>query len=84
MRGQRQAKATLFWQMEADILRMVVMRLYAQFRDLGMRSRVVMTIHDAIYVEAPREEEQEARKLLKEEMGLAVELPVVPMEVDLG
>jgi DNA polymerase I len=83
LRERRRAKATLLQQEEADLLRMAVMRLYARFRDLGMKSRVVMTIHDAVYVEAPDEEAQAARNILKTEMEAAVEMPVVPLEVDI-
>ena len=42
-----------------------------------------MVIHDAIYVEAPQEEEERARLLMKEHMEKAVELPVVPLEIDI-
>ena len=49
-----------------------------------MKSGIVMTIHYAIYVEAPLEEEDRARELLKATMENLVELPVVPLEVDLG
>jgi DNA polymerase I len=83
LRERRRAKATLLQQEEADLLRMAVMRLYARFRDLGMKSRVVMTIHDAVYVEAPDEEARAARNILKKEMESAVEMPVVPLEVDI-
>ncbi len=81
-REQRQAKATLLQQMEADILRMAVMRLYASFRDQGMRSRICMVIHDAVYVETPFEEADQVRAEMKTIMEDAVELPVVPLEVD--
>jgi DNA polymerase I len=80
---QRQAKATLLQQQETDILRMAIMRLYAEFRDLGMRSRVVMTIHDAVYVEAPNEETIKAKNILRAAMEAAVEMPFVPLEVDI-
>jgi DNA polymerase I len=83
LRERRRAKATLLQQEEADLLRMAVMRLYARFRELDMKSRVVMTIHDAVYVEAPDEEAQAARNILKTEMETAVEMPVVPLEVDI-
>ena len=82
-RERRKAKATLLQQEEADLLRMAVMRLYARFRDLGMKSRVVMTIHDAVYVEAPEEEVEKARDILKTQMEAAIEMPVVPLEVDI-
>ncbi len=83
VRERRQAKATLLQQEEADLLRIAMMRLYSSFRDRGMRSRIVITIHDAVYVEAPDEEEHEARRLLKTQMEEAVEMPVVPLEVDI-
>jgi DNA polymerase-1 len=82
-RERRQAKATLLQQEEADLLRMAVMRLYARFRDLDMQSRVVMTIHDAVYVEAPEEEAEKAKEILKSQMEAAVEMPFVPLEVDI-
>ena len=41
-----------------------------------------MTIHDAIWVEAPHEETETARWLIEETMISAGEL-VVPLEVDL-
>jgi|WetSurSiteA1Bulk_404760.scaffolds.fasta_scaffold762052_1 DNA polymerase I len=62
---------------------MVVMRRYARFRDLGMKSRVVMTIHDAVYVEAPEKEAEEAKEIMKAQMEAAVEIPLVPVEVDI-
>ncbi len=66
--------------MEADLLRIAVMRLYATFRDLSMKSRIVMVIHDAVYVEAPVDEEERARHWMKTIMENAVEMPIVPLE----
>jgi DNA polymerase I len=83
LRERRQAKATLLQQEEADLLRMAVMILYARFRDLGMSSRVVTTIHDGVYVEAPEEEAEKAKEILKAQMEAAVEMPFVPLEVDI-
>lgn len=80
---RRSAKATLLQQMEADILRMAVMRLYTKFRDLCMKSRIVMVIHDAVYIEAPEEEAHQARYWMKVVMEDAVEMPNVPLEVDM-
>jgi len=82
-REQRQAKATLLQQMEAEILRMALMRLQTTFRKEGMKSRVVITIHDAVYVEAPLEEADKAKRLMKSHMEAAVEMSLVPFEVDI-
>ena len=83
LRERRRAKATLLQQEEADLLRMAVMILYARFRDLVMQSRVVMTIHDTVYVETPEEEGEKAKELLKAQMEAALEMPFVPLEVDI-
>jgi DNA polymerase-1 len=81
---QRQAKATLLQQAEAEKLRIAVMMLQAHFRNTGMKSRIVKTIHDAVWVEAPEEEAEEARQLTMTIMENAVELPIVPLEVDIA
>ena len=47
-----------------------------------MKSRIVMIIHDAVYVEAPEEEAEQARHWMKKIMEDAVEMPIVPLEVD--
>ncbi len=49
----RRAKATVLQQSEAEILRMALMNLIGSFRQKKMKSRVVMILHDAIWVEAP-------------------------------
>jgi DNA polymerase-1 len=77
------AKASLLQQMEADILRIAVMRLYTKFRSLGMKSRIVMVIHDAVYVEAPEEESEQARYWTKAIMEDTVEMPIVSLVVDI-
>ena len=51
--------------------------------ELRKLSSLVMTIHDAVYVEATQEEAQGVRDLMKEEMEAAVEMPIVPLEVDI-
>lgn len=47
-------------------------------------SRPVLILHDAIWVEAPKEEAVEARIMLERAMKDAVELSLVPLEVDFG
>jgi DNA polymerase I len=78
----RQAKATILQQSEAEILRMALLSLVGTFRQRRMKSRVVMILHDAIWVETPEEEAEEAKRLLEQSMVGAVELPSVPLEVD--
>jgi DNA polymerase I-like protein with 3'-5' exonuclease and polymerase domains len=70
-------------QIEADTLRIAFMSLEAKFRQLKMKSRIVMTIHDAVYVESSEEEEELARYWIKRIMEEAVEMPIVPLEIEI-
>ncbi len=47
-----------------------------------MKCRIVMIIHDAVWVEAPKEEVERTRTLMEEIMTNAVEFPLVPLEVE--
>jgi DNA polymerase I-like protein with 3'-5' exonuclease and polymerase domains len=47
-----------------------------------MKSRVVMIVRDAIWVEAPAEEAEEANRLLEQSMISAVDYPFVPLDID--
>jgi DNA polymerase I len=79
----RRAKATVLQQSEAEVLRMALMNLIGSFRQKKMKSRVVMILHDAIWVEAPMEEAEKAKRLLIESMRGAVEYPSVTLDVEL-
>jgi DNA polymerase-1 len=78
----RRAKATVLQQSEAEVLRMALMNLIGSFRQKKMKSRVVMILHDAIWVEAPEKEAEEAKRLLEQSMISAVDYPFVPLDVD--
>ena len=80
--GKRRRR--ILQQSEAEVLRMALLSLVGTFRRKKMQSRVVMILHDAIWVEAPEDEAEEARRLLEHAMKNAVEMPFVPLEVDFG
>jgi len=48
-----------------------------------MKSRIVMMIHDALWVEAPNEEENVVKRLVRRIMTTAGRLRV-PLEVEFG
>jgi DNA polymerase I-like protein with 3'-5' exonuclease and polymerase domains len=70
---QLEARATILQQAEADVLTLAVVSLYGRFRKRNMKSRIVMVIHDCIWVEATEAEAGEAKSLLIETMRGAVE-----------
>jgi DNA polymerase I len=80
---QREARATILQQAEADVLTLALVGLYGIFQRRSMKSRAVMTIHDCIWVEAPKEEADAARNIIEDAMRNAVEYPLVPLEIEI-
>jgi len=81
-RVERQFRVTWPQQIEADLIKTAMLRLDRIFRRRNMKARIVMMIHDAIWVEAPQEEESEVRRLVRRMMTTAGRLRV-PLEVDI-
>jgi DNA polymerase I len=78
---ERSFKVTWPQQIEGDLIKTAMVRLDRIFRRRGMGARIVMMIHDALWVEAPREEENEVRHLVERMMTTAGKL-TVPLAVD--
>ncbi|MCD8212146.1 MAG: DNA polymerase, partial [Oscillospiraceae bacterium] len=49
----------------------------------GLRSKLILQVHDELLVEAPKEEAEQAKTIIGEEMRHAAELSV-DLEVDIG
>jgi DNA polymerase-1 len=79
---ERQFRVTWTQQIEADLMKTAMVRLDRIFRRRNMKARIVMMIHDALWVEAPLQEEPEVRRLVKKMMTSAGEL-AAPLEVDI-
>ena len=58
-----------------------VQRLHDRLLAEGLKSRLILTVHDELLVETAVEEEQEVRKILAEEMHGAAQLSVM-LEID--
>jgi DNA polymerase I len=78
---ERSFRVTWPQQIEADLIKTAMVRLDRIFRRRGMGARIVMMIHDALWVEAPHEEENEAGHLVERMMATAGEL-IVSLAVD--
>jgi DNA polymerase-1 len=76
----------------ADIIKIAMIRLYEALRARGMRSRMILQVHDELVLECPEEELAEAATLVREKMEgafaldapLKVELEAGPNWYDLG
>ncbi len=78
---ERRFRITWPQQIEADLIKTAMVRLDRIFLRRNMRARIVMAIHDALWIEAPREEAEQVRHLVRKMMTTAAKLRV-PLEVD--
>ena len=80
---KRIMKATLLQQVESHLLKLALIRLHAELKARSMGARIVMAIHDALWVECLKEEAEQVRQLLRKMMTTADKFKV-PLEVEIG
>ena len=67
----------------ADILKKAMIDLHAELPRRTLRTKMILTVHDELLFEAPKEEAEEAAAVVREKMEGAVALSV-PLTVDVG
>jgi DNA polymerase-1 len=67
----------------ADILKQAMIDLHAELPRRRLRAKMVLTVHDELLFECPREESDEVAAVVRERMEGAVALRV-PLTVDVG
>lgn len=67
----------------ADIMKIALFRIHDDFTAEGLRSRVLMQIHDELVVEVAAGEWHAAERVVRERMGGAARLSV-PLDVQIG
>jgi DNA polymerase-1 len=73
---QRSFRVTWPQQIEADLIKTAMVRLDRIFRRRKMGARIVMAIHDALWVEGPHQEAGQIRHLMRRMMTTAGKLDV--------
>ncbi len=81
--GERMAQNAPVQGSAADIFKLAMIDLDRALEDAGLRSRMVLTVHDELVLEVPLEEREQVEPLVREVMEGAAELRV-PLVVDLG
>ena len=79
--GERVAMNAPIQGTAADIIKIAMIRVDQKLRARGLRSRLILQVHDELLIETAKEELEEVRELLKEEMMHAADLRV-RLEVD--
>ena len=67
----------------ADILKKAMIDLHAALPQRGLKTRMILTVHDELLFESPREEADDAAALVRERMEHVVSL-AAPLTVDVG
>ncbi len=81
--GERAAKNTAIQGTAADIIKIAMIKVAKRLKDEGMKSKLILQIHDELIVEAPIDEADFAAVILKQEMERAAELGV-PLRADVS
>jgi DNA polymerase-1 len=81
--GRRLAVNTVIQGTAADIIKVAMVRCHDALAEKGMRTRLVLQIHDELLFEGPTDEMDSATALVEKEMCGAFELDP-PLEVDAG
>ena len=79
--GERVAMNSPIQGTAADIMKIAMIRVDRRLREEGLRTRIVLQVHDELLLEAPAEEEARASEILVQEMTGAATL-AVPLVAD--
>ena len=67
----------------ADIIKLAMVRIYERFEREGLRSKMILQVHDELNFNVYKEEAEEVKRIVLEEMEHVVEL-CVPLIADCG
>jgi DNA polymerase-1 len=80
--AERMALNTPIQGTSADIIKLAMLAIYAELKQRGLRTRMILQVHDELIFDVPVEELGEVAPLVKHCMENAYQLKV-PLEVDL-
>lgn len=74
--GQRVAMNTPIQGTAADIMKIAMINVLKEIKTRNLKSKIILQVHDEMMIEAPLEEAEEIKKILKDKMENAVKLNV--------
>jgi DNA polymerase-1 len=81
--GERLAVNTPIQGSAADIIKIAMINISKRIREEGLRTRLILQVHDELLFEVPEDEIEIAEEIIRYEMENAVTLRV-PLKVDIG
>ena len=79
--GERAAMNMPLQGSSADIIKIAMVNIYNTLKKKGLKTKLILQVHDELVLDAPENEAEEAAALLKYDMENAVKLNV-PLKVD--
>lgn len=80
--GERIAMNSPIQGTAADIIKIAMVRVYNALKEKGLKSRLVLQVHDELLIETAKDELEQVMELLSDEMHNAASLRV-PLEIDM-
>lgn len=81
--GERVAMNSPIQGTAADIIKIAMVNVNMRLKREHMKSRMILQIHDELLIEASKDEVEQVKKILTEEMMAAAKL-TVPLEIDIN
>ena len=81
--GERAAMNTPIQGTAADIMKIAMIKVFKEIEERGLKSKIVLQVHDEMMIEALEEEKEEIKKIVKESMETATMLNV-PLVAELS
>ena len=81
--GERNAQNSPLQGSAADLIKLAMIAIHGELRSRGLRSRMLLQVHDELVLEVPTGEVDTVRDLVRREMETVVKLDV-PLVVDVG
>ncbi len=81
--GERMAMNTPIQGTAADVIKLAMVKVWKRLREEGLKSRLILQVHDELILESPENEVEAAGRILREEMQNAVDF-AVPLTADVA
>ena len=81
--GKRVAMNTPIQGTAADIMKIAMIKVYNKIKEKDLKSKIVLQVHDEMMIEAPIEEKEQIKEIIKQSMESAAKLKV-PLIADIS